>query len=147
MKRPAAAIETSGHPVQWEKEPEPVVNEKWFEGMMDMVKDGRTKANTKLKAGPTTQRKGSGRNIVNSLLMKITKKGEGSWPETFAKKNLIKDGFQEKTNRTKAWNQRMWTDQFPEYIKAISYKHILIYYNIINKYSALIIYFLFVSVE
>ena len=68
----------------------------------------------KLKAGPTTQRKTSGRNIVNSLLMKITKnfQGEGSWPETFANKNLIKDGFQEKTNRMKAWNQRMWTDQF-----------------------------------
>ena len=50
MKRPAAAIKTSGHPVQWEKEPEPVVNEKWFEGMMDMVKEGRTKAKHKIES-------------------------------------------------------------------------------------------------
>ena len=50
VKRPAAAIKTSGHPVQWEKEPEPVVNEKWFEGMMDMVKEGRTKAKHKIES-------------------------------------------------------------------------------------------------
>ena len=50
MKRPAAAIKTSGHPVQWKKEPEPVVNEKWFEGMMDMVKEGRTKAKHKIES-------------------------------------------------------------------------------------------------
>ena len=50
MKRPAAGIKTSGHPVQWEKEPEPVVNEKWFEGMMDMVKEGRTKAKHKIES-------------------------------------------------------------------------------------------------
>ena len=105
MKRPAK--QTSRHTVQWENEPEPVVLEKWFDGMLDMVEEGRKKAKHRIE-------KTSGRDFRRSLPMKIIKtfQGEGSWPETFAKKNSIVDGQMETTNRMRMWNLWMFHDRF-----------------------------------
>ena len=38
------------HTVEWEKEPEPVVREKWFDGMLDMVEEGRKKAKHRIES-------------------------------------------------------------------------------------------------